>query len=144
LIVAQSPRTTWNERIEHGKNSRIQAQRKIVEAAREAAERERPEVIAEGKRVFAAMDIASVHLRNSFSLLQALRKNQGTTLTALADATGINKSTLSKLENDPESNVTLSTLVRVSEALGYDLQISVTPRPRTPAKRAKAERPVHA
>jgi DNA-binding Xre family transcriptional regulator len=114
-------------------------QKKIVEAVRAEIERDKPELIAEGLRIEAAMDIATVHLRNAFSLLTALRKNQGMTLTTLAAATGINKSTLSKLENDPEANVTLSTLIRVSEALGHDLQISVTPRAKTSTKPAKAK-----
>lgn len=114
-------------------------QRKIVEAVRAEVERDRPEIVAEGRRVEAAMQIATVHLRNAFSLLQALRKAQGMTLTALASATGIDKSTLSRLENDPTANVTLSTLIRVAEALGHDLQISVTPRRTVVAKSAKTK-----
>lgn len=112
-------------------------QRKIVDAVRAEVERDRPEIVAEGRRVEEAMQIATVHLRNAFSLLQALRKAQGMTLTALAGATGIDKSTLSRLENDPAANVTLSTLIRVAEALGHDLQIGVTPRRTTVSKVAK-------
>jgi len=104
-------------------------QKRIVEAVRGQVERDRPEIIAEGRRVEAAMQIATVHLRSAFSLLQALRKAKGVTLTAVAEATGIDKSTLSRLENDPTANVTLSTLIRVAEALGYQLQISVAKAP---------------
>lgn len=104
-------------------------QKKIVEAVREEIERDRPEIVAEGRRVETAMRTATVQLRSAFGLLKALRKAKGMTLTALSDATGIDKSTLSRLENDPAANVTLSTLIRVAEALGYQLQISVTATP---------------
>ncbi len=102
-------------------------QKQTVAAIRAEVERDRPEIIAEGHRVAAAAAATSVQLRGAFTLLRAVRKSQGMSLDTLADATGISKPALSRLENDPAPNVTLTTLHRVATALGYDLHIAVVP-----------------
>ena len=106
-------------------------QKKTIQAIRQHVEQERPELVAEGQRVAQAHEIVSVQLRGAFALLKAVRKSAGVTLAALAGKTGISKGALSRLENDPAPNVTITTIQRVASALGHDLHISVMPR--TPA-----------
>ncbi|MDZ4683756.1 MAG: helix-turn-helix transcriptional regulator [Planctomycetaceae bacterium] len=100
-------------------------QREYVARAAADADRERPEILAEAHRVFAADDAVQVELRGVFSLLRAVRKDQGVSLNELAARTGISKPSLSRLENDPAPNVQLNTLVRIATALGKDLRISL-------------------
>ena len=108
-------------------------QRKIVEEVRRLAEIEKPEILAEGRRVFAAEECVNGRLKAAMSILKAVRNSQKVTLDALAVRTGMTKPYLSKLENDTEANVTINTLYRIADALGHDLQVSVIPRPQ-PAK----------
>ncbi|WP_010588553.1 helix-turn-helix domain-containing protein [Schlesneria paludicola] len=112
-------------------------QREIAEQMREIAEKEKPEILAEGRRVKAASQALSAHLRGVMVLLKAVRKSQGLTLDEMALRTGIQKASLSRLENsDDESNVTINTLYRIAEALDYEIQVSVVPRP-APVKPVK-------
>ena len=103
-------------------------QKQIVRDIRAEVERDRPEIIAEGHRVAEAAAATSVQLRGAFALLRAVRKSQKMSLDTLAEKTGINKPALSRLENDPSPNVTLTTLHRVATALGDDLHIAVVPK----------------
>ncbi len=91
----------------------------------------------EGRRVLAADEISGVQLRSAFQLLKAIRKNQGTSLGTVAEMTGIAKASLSRLENNPDLNVTLNTVTRVADALGCDLRITVAPRIPATAKAPK-------
>jgi DNA-binding Xre family transcriptional regulator len=114
-------------------------QKRTVEEIRRKIEAERPELVAEGQRVFAADQAVQVELRSVFSLLRAVRKLQGVSLNELAERTGIGKPALSRLENDPAPNVQLTTLQRIAAALGKELRISLSDapaakrRPRRPA-----------
>ena len=103
-------------------------QRKILAEIRRHAEAEKPELMAEGRRVFAADKFVSARLEAAMSILKAVRKAQGLTLDQIAEATGMTKPYLSKIENDNGANVTVNTLYRIADALNHDLQISVTPR----------------
>ena len=112
-------------------------QRAIIEQVRRQAEIDRPQIMEEGRRVLAADEISGVQLRSAFQLLKAIRKNQGTSLGTVAEMTGIAKASLSRLENNPDLNVTLNTVTRVAEALGCDLRITVAPRIAATAKAPK-------
>ena len=109
-------------------------QRKIIDEIRLRAEAEKPEMMAEGRRVRAAEELVSVRLLAAMSILKAVRKSLGVTLDEVALRTGMTKPYLSKLENDGEANVTINTLYRIADALGHELQISVIPRIQSPAK----------
>ena len=117
-------------------------QKAIIEQVRRQALIDRPEIMEEGRRILAADEISGVQLRSAFQLLKAIRKNQGTSLGTVAERTGITKASLSRLENNPDLNVTLTTVTRVAEALGCDLRITVAPRmlatAKTPKKRSAA------
>ena len=64
-------------------------------------------------------------LRDAMKLLKQERETRGLSLGEVARRTGIDKSRLSKLENDVRSNPTLGTLTRIAEAIGVRLAIQV-------------------
>jgi transcriptional regulator with XRE-family HTH domain len=104
-------------------------QREIAEQIRHQAEIEKPEILAEGRRVKAAAQAMSAHLQSTMQILKAVRKAEGVTLDDVAALTGIQKASLSRLENNSESNVTINTLYRIADALNCDLHVSVVRRP---------------
>lgn len=104
-------------------------QQAIVSAIRAEVERDKPGLVEEARRARAADDAMQVELRAVFSLLRAVRKEQGLSLAALSAATGISKPALSRMENDPAPNVQLHTLQRIATALGKELRISLGDAP---------------
>lgn len=104
-------------------------QQAIVAAIRAEVERDKPGLVEEARRARAADDAMQVELRAVFSLLRAVRKEQGLSLAALSAATGISKPALSRMENDPAPNVQLHTLQRIATALGKELRISLGDAP---------------
>ena len=64
-------------------------------------------------------------LRRVMKLLKKEREAAGFSLTDIADKSGIDKSRLSKLENDPHPNPTLNTLSRIAGAIGVRITIGV-------------------
>jgi DNA-binding Xre family transcriptional regulator len=116
-------------------------QRAIVEEVRRLAEAERPEMIAEGRRIRAAEEVVSVQLRGVVSLLKSVRVAHHVSLAELAARTGMSKASLSRLENDPTANVTINTLYRIATALKHDLQVSIAPWAEPEPKRSPSRRP---
>jgi len=109
-------------------------QRAIVEQVREAALKERQQIVEEQRALEAAHDASGVQLRRAFELLRAVRRERGISLATVSTLTGISKPALSRLENNPEHNATLTTLTRVAEALDCELQISIAPRTKVAAE----------
>ena len=64
-------------------------------------------------------------LQSAMDILRREREARGLSLGDVAERSGIDKSRLSKLENDPHSNPTLATLTRIASALGVKLSIHV-------------------
>lgn len=116
-------------------------QRALLAESRAAALRDRPAVAAQAKQDAVQLAAVEVEIRHAFELLKAWRLMQKVSLTDLAQRTGIAKSNLSALENNPAPNVTLLTLVRYAQALGKELRISVgdaSPETKSPRKRGAA------
>jgi ribosome-binding protein aMBF1 (putative translation factor) len=65
-------------------------------------------------------------LMQAFRLLKDERERRGLSLSEVSARSGIDKSYLSKLENDPFPNATLGTLMRIAEAIGVELTIGIT------------------
>ena len=55
--------------------------------------------------------------------IKELRKKEGMSQTALADAVGVNRHTISKAENG--GNVSYATVVKIMDALGYRLIVAL-------------------
>jgi DNA-binding Xre family transcriptional regulator len=98
---------------------------------RELIEKEKPEIVAMGRRLLAQAD----RLRETVRRLKAEREAQGITLQELGERTGIGKANLSRLENSRNPNPTVGTLARYAEALGKDLVITLDRAKRRPEHR---------
>jgi len=64
-------------------------------------------------------------LQSAMDILRREREARGLSLGDVAERSGIDKSRLSKLENDPRSNPTLATLTRSASAIGVKVSIHV-------------------
>jgi DNA-binding XRE family transcriptional regulator len=99
-------------------------QRAVIEARR--AERETPQYQEEMARDIEAYQQEYPPLRDS-ELIEALaglrreRERQGLSLTDMADRTGIDRATISKLETGKLANPTIATLRTYARALGRRL-----------------------
>ena len=87
---------------------------------------EKDEVMAAARESKAAFDAIAPELRDVLQLLKAERQAQGLSLSEIETRSGLAKSKLSRLENDPECNPTLSTLRRYATALGKKLSVRLT------------------
>ena len=80
-------------------------------------------LITKGQHIRARQE----RLIDALRVLKAEREAQSVSLSELQRRTGISKSALSRLENDPNPNPTMSTLLRIAEALGREITITITP-----------------
>ena len=87
---------------------------------------EKDEVLAAARESKAAYDAMAPELRDVLKLLKAERLAQGFSLAEIESRSGLAESKLSRLENDLESNPTLSTLRRYATALGKKLSVRLT------------------
>ena len=76
-----------------------------------------------------ARTAAVAQLHDAFALLRTERQSKGISLAELRDRTGIGRSALSRLENAPEANPTITTLTRVADALGKQIVIQLVEKP---------------
>jgi DNA-binding Xre family transcriptional regulator len=98
------------------------ARQRALSAAAEAIDRdERDAIIAQGRAIKRHHD----RLRAVFAQLQTERQRQGLSLAAIAEASGIDKARLSRLENARYPNVTIETLERYAQALGKEIRIEL-------------------
>lgn len=84
---------------------------------------ERDQIIAHGQTILTRQR----HLHDAISAIKAQRQAQEVSLSELARRTGISKSSLSRMENDPNANPTITTLMRLAEALGQEITIQLHP-----------------
>lgn len=88
---------------------------------REQVEVEKPEINARIRaQLTRARDLAEV-----FSELKRVREDKGLSLSDLQNITGIDRSTLSKLETGQRANYTLETVLRYAEALGKQVLVTL-------------------
>ena len=59
-----------------------------------------------------------IAIQHAMSVLKAERVKKGLSLSAMKERTGIERSTLSRLENNEEANPTVNTLTRYADAVG--------------------------
>jgi DNA-binding Xre family transcriptional regulator len=102
-----------------------QAEREGIRVVREQIETEKPEIVARAGELKKARAAAVAQLQEAFALLRSERQSRGISLAELRDRTGIGRSALSRLENDPEANPTITTLARIADALGKQIVIQL-------------------
>jgi len=103
-------------------------ERRRRDAALPAIDREKDAILARGRKLKQESAAEQVALREAFRMLKAERERQGLSLGDLEQRTGINKPSLSRLENNAEGNTTVLTLCRVAEALGKSITIQLVDR----------------
>jgi DNA-binding Xre family transcriptional regulator len=86
---------------------------------REQVEQEKAELMARGRRAKAR----HIMLKEAVAVLKATREALGLSLADIKASTGIEKSNLSRLENDPHPNPTIDTLCRYADAVGKEIVI---------------------
>jgi DNA-binding XRE family transcriptional regulator len=69
--------------------------------------------------------VADEDVRATLAKLRQEREQQGLSLTDMAQRTGIDRATISKLENGRQPNPTLATLKRYAKALGKRIEIDM-------------------
>ena len=87
---------------------------------------EKDEVLAAAHESKVTYDAIAPELRDVLKLLKAERQAQGLSLSEIELRSGLAKSKLSRLENDPDCNPTLTTLRRYATALGKQLSVRLT------------------
>ncbi len=86
--------------------------------ARAETEAVRDEILAEGRIRKKALEISRAQVRLTVDALRAERERLGLSLADVESRSGLKRSALSRLENDPTANPTLSTLQRYASAIG--------------------------
>lgn len=86
---------------------------------RDQVAQELPELVARHHERMAALD----QLDELVKQLKAAREEKGMSLAELTEATGMDRSALSKLETGQRPNPTVETLVRYAEAVGKRLVV---------------------
>jgi DNA-binding Xre family transcriptional regulator len=66
-----------------------------------------------------------LHLKQVIKALREQRQQQGMSLADLKERTGIDRGTLSKMENESDPNVTMNTLLRYAEAVGKTIAVQL-------------------
>jgi DNA-binding Xre family transcriptional regulator len=64
-------------------------------------------------------------LKQALKTLKDERRRQGLSLAEVKARSGIDRGTLSKLENDDDPNVTMNTLLRYAEAVGKTVLVQL-------------------
>lgn len=91
------------------------------QAIREQVEQEKTALMARGRRAKARHTV----LKQTVAVLKTTREALGLSLADIKASTGIEKSNLSRLENDPHPNPTLDTLCRYADAVGKEIVITL-------------------
>ena len=108
-----------------------QAEREGIHVVRKQVESERAEIVSRARELKKARQSAVAQLQEAFALLRSERQSRGISLAELRDRTGIGRSALSRLENDPEANPTITTLARIADALGKQIVIQLVEKPKS-------------
>jgi DNA-binding Xre family transcriptional regulator len=96
--------------------------RRLKRDAERIDREERDAIKRKGRAVKSRHD----RLRDIVQVLKAERQRRGLSLAEIGERAGIGKSNLSRLENDPDPNPTVDTLLRYAEALGCTIRIALS------------------
>ncbi|MEX1028243.1 MAG: helix-turn-helix transcriptional regulator [Candidatus Paceibacterota bacterium] len=100
-------------------------ERQRVEIARAETEAAKQTILAEGRQRKRAWKIARNEVRRTVATLKSERERLGLSLADIESRSGLKRSALSRLENDPDANPTLLTLQRYATAIGMKVATSV-------------------
>ena len=106
---------------------RITRSRRLTDDEKDRYRKIRGQVAAELPEIKRRAKLAKprILLRQVLVALSDERQRQGLSLADLNERSGIDRGTLSKLENDGDPNVTMNTLLRYAEALGKSILVQL-------------------
>jgi DNA-binding phage protein len=85
---------------------------------REQIQEELPDIQQRAQQKLAAAMQRGIAIQHTMAVLKAERMKKGLSLSDMKERTGIERSTLSRLENNAEANPTVNTLMRYADAVG--------------------------
>jgi len=85
---------------------------------REQIQEELPDIKKRAQQKLAEAMQHGIAIQHAMSVLKAERVKKGLSLSAMKERTGIERSTLSRLENNEVANPTIDTLTRYADAVG--------------------------
>ena len=85
---------------------------------REQIQEELPDIQQRAKQKLAEALQRGIAIQHTMAVLKAERMKKGLSLADMKERTGIERSTLSRLENNAEANPTINTLTRYADAVG--------------------------
>jgi len=85
---------------------------------REQIQEELPDIKKRAQQKLAEALQHGIAIQHAMSVLKAERVKKGLSLSDMKERTGIERSTLSRLENNEEANPTVNTLTRYADAVG--------------------------
>lgn len=85
---------------------------------REHIREELPDIRKRARQKLAAAVQQGIALEHAMAVLKAERLKKGLSLAEMKERTGIERSALSRLENNAEANPTVNTLNRYADAVG--------------------------
>ena len=88
------------------------------ERIREHVQEELPEIEQRARQKLAEAMQRGITIQHTIALLKAERLKKGLSLADMKERTGIERSTLSRLENDAAANPTVDTLAKYADAVG--------------------------
>lgn len=104
-----------NKRISRKATKEEQERHKRI---REDIQEELPAITRRAQQKLAEALQRGIALQHTMVVLKAERVKQGLSLADIQARTGMERSTLSRLENQEEANPTVNTLTRYAEAIG--------------------------
>lgn len=90
---------------------------------RELVQEELPDIEKRAQQKLAEAMQRGVAIQQTIALLKSERLKKGLSLADMKERTGIERSTLSRLENDTAANPTVGTLVKYAHAVGKKVLI---------------------
>jgi len=98
-------------------------ERKKHQQIRQQIESDLPEIKKRAKRKLAKAVRRGLDIQNTLAALKAERIKKGLSLADIKERSGIQRSTLSRLENNAEANPTIGTLTRYADAVGKEVRV---------------------
>ncbi|NQU21123.1 MAG: helix-turn-helix transcriptional regulator [Candidatus Nealsonbacteria bacterium] len=106
---------------------RITRDRRLTEAEKARYGKIREQIAEELPEIRQRAKVARrrILLKQLLKALKEERQRQGMSLGDLKQRSGIDRGSLSKLENDPDPNVTVNTLLKYAEAVGKTITVQL-------------------
>ena len=114
------------DRLRHTRRSLAATEKAPVVEARRLVAADEPEIRQKAREYKTAYLAGRATLQDALKLLKDERERLGLSLADVSERMGVERPNLSRLENEPDANPTVATLMRYADALGKRLTIALT------------------